>query len=601
VVFLERSPGTHVRTGISFASVILTNEDAVAVVPVFARVATPSAVNRMEIYLPVESQKLKGDSNTGYQKPEPRAPGSSVLGYCVLEALRASMDVIVDSNVLLSDIRMESIKFQNLFDYLRRTGSHFVIPRLVREEVLDKHSRLLTTHSKKVEQAIRELNRLAIGASSKIEFHPPSTISAKRSFRKKLTQPAPRIKTTIYSNVEQIDLNEVFLRGVRRQRPANEAGEELRDVIIWLIVLQYAKATGRQAAFISNDHGFWEGDSIHSHIQEDIATAKIDISLFRTIEDFVKSSAPSPTLLDATQVSSLLRFKPDIQAIREAAKAALRKRTQGTVVAFEVASFKFSNGVLYEVGKNSQYAELTYDLAARAHIQEIAFVSPQSTFGNIFAAPSFDPGVFSVPMSNKPSFFKGAGAPLVFDAFTPAPFIGRSLSETSPTTKAVVFHAAVSIFVRLAEGSPTEFEIDQVNILSLSATDSPPAGLRSIAWGMPPSNELKKMSEETDEGLSMFIPADSETLLPIFDLIPVEEAYSFEHQKFYEGHLWFDGETSYTKLKAALKSTFGQPSFENESLNISRWKFFGSGVEIHLHYQASHQKATLTYTNSEIK
>jgi hypothetical protein len=511
------------------------------------------------------------------------------------------MDVILDSNVLLSDIRMESIKFQNLFDYLRRTGSHLVIPRLVREEVLAKHSRLLRTQSKKVEQAIRELNRLTVRASNKIDFHPPSPILAKRSLRKKLHQPAKRIKTVIYSNVEAIDVNEIFLRGVRRQRPASEAGEELRDVIIWLIALQYAKSTGRQAAFISKDDGFWDGDATHSQIQNDIANGTIDICLFRTIEDFVKSSAPSPTLLDATQVSSLLKFKPDMEAVREAAKATLRKRTQGTVVAFEVTAFKFSSGVLYEVGKNSKYAELTYDLTARAHIQEIVFVSSQPVFGGIVGTPTFASGAFSVPISSKPGFFKGIGAPLVFNAPAPAPFLGRSLSEGIRTTKAVVFHAAVTIFVRLAAESTTEFEIDQVNILSLNATDSPPTGLRNIAWGMPPSNELKKMSDETDDGLSMFTPADSEALLPIFDLIPVEEAYSFEHQKFYEGHVWFAGETSYIKLKAAIKSTFGQPSFENESLNISKWKFPGSGVEIHLHYQASHQKSTLTYTNSEIK
>jgi hypothetical protein len=43
------------------------------------------------------------------------------------------MDVILDSNAYPSDIRMESIKFKNLFDYLRRTQSSLVLPRLVRE------------------------------------------------------------------------------------------------------------------------------------------------------------------------------------------------------------------------------------------------------------------------------------------------------------------------------------------------------------------------------------------------------------------------------------------------------------------------------------
>jgi len=49
VVFLERRSGRKLRTGIPFGSVILTNQDAVAVVAVFARVANPSARNRMGI------------------------------------------------------------------------------------------------------------------------------------------------------------------------------------------------------------------------------------------------------------------------------------------------------------------------------------------------------------------------------------------------------------------------------------------------------------------------------------------------------------------------------------------------------------------------
>jgi hypothetical protein len=48
-VFLVRSSGTKVRTGISFGTVILTNQDAGAVAAVFARAVTPSAVNRMSI------------------------------------------------------------------------------------------------------------------------------------------------------------------------------------------------------------------------------------------------------------------------------------------------------------------------------------------------------------------------------------------------------------------------------------------------------------------------------------------------------------------------------------------------------------------------
>jgi len=99
----------------------------------------------------------------------------------------------------------------------------------------------------------------------------------------------------------------------------------------------------------------------------------------------------------------------------------------------------------------------------------------------------------------------------------------------------------------------------------------------------------------------MFVPENTDNLLPIFDLVPVEEAYAFEHQKFYEGHVWIDGPDNFTRLRTSLKSTFGAPSFENEKLNISKWRFSGTGIEIHLHYQVNHQKSTLTYTNRDIK
>jgi hypothetical protein len=60
-----------------------------------------------------------------------------------------------------------------------------------------------------------------------------------------------------YPDVNGVDVNEVFLSGVKRRRPANKDGEELRDVIIWLIALQYADKEKKQIALVSNDGGFW--------------------------------------------------------------------------------------------------------------------------------------------------------------------------------------------------------------------------------------------------------------------------------------------------------------------------------------------------------
>jgi hypothetical protein len=60
-----------------------------------------------------------------------------------------------------------------------------------------------------------------------------------------------------YPDVNGVDVNEVFLSGVKRRPPANKDGEELRDVTIWLIALQYADKEKKQIALVSNDGGFW--------------------------------------------------------------------------------------------------------------------------------------------------------------------------------------------------------------------------------------------------------------------------------------------------------------------------------------------------------
>ena len=61
------------------------------------------------------------------------------------------MDIILDSNVYLSDIRLQSNRFANFFDYVRRTRSSIILPALVRDEVAQKHREKLTAQLSRVE------------------------------------------------------------------------------------------------------------------------------------------------------------------------------------------------------------------------------------------------------------------------------------------------------------------------------------------------------------------------------------------------------------------------------------------------------------------
>ena len=59
------------------------------------------------------------------------------------------MDVVLDSNIILSDPRMYGNKMQSLFRYLLRTQSSLVIPIIVWDEVLARYAvRIQNEHSK---------------------------------------------------------------------------------------------------------------------------------------------------------------------------------------------------------------------------------------------------------------------------------------------------------------------------------------------------------------------------------------------------------------------------------------------------------------------
>jgi hypothetical protein len=294
------------------------------------------------------------------------------------------MDVILDSNAYLSDIRMESIKFKNLFDYLRRTKSTLVVPRLVREETIGQYKYQLENQSKKTASVVKELNRLAVDKKSLVSFKTPDVKSAARVLRERLGQPAKGISVRYYPETHGVDVSDVFLRGVNRRRPANNDGEELRDVIIWLITLQYAETEKKPVALVTADAGFWNDANIHDHISGDIKERNVDVSLFRTVEDFVKASAPAAVSVDAGYVSKFFdvtNLMPDLSAAARKALAGhgLVWGQQHNVRTVRPSTAQFSAGASYEINPETKLLELVYELTFIANISvtEWRFHQPQ--------------------------------------------------------------------------------------------------------------------------------------------------------------------------------------------------------------------------------
>jgi hypothetical protein len=194
------------------------------------------------------------------------------------------MDVILDTNIytalLLSQGRniFSSNAFVELFTYLRRTKSNLILPGPVFHEIAKEYSDLIGGSIKKAEDSWVTLQRNTM--SKLIDCFPPKRDAEEKAFQEELLTAGAGFEVIVLEDYKGVSLAEVVRRGVHRVRPANEKGEELRDVVIWLVALEHAKSQNSKVAFITDDGHFKGPDgNFHPDLQQDLATHKVDLLL----------------------------------------------------------------------------------------------------------------------------------------------------------------------------------------------------------------------------------------------------------------------------------------------------------------------------------
>jgi len=240
------------------------------------------------------------------------------------------MQIILDANVYATDYRMKGVSFRTLFEYLRRTDSRIVLPRSIREEVILSYGRRLKAEAKEFAEVWNRYRYLELDYDRGL-FDKPDVGDAQKALRRILRKPFGGIPTIFVAQMEGVSVEEVFIRGARRKRPANEQGEELRDVIIWLWVLSYSDTAGTQVAFISGDSGFWAKDAPHPDIQHDLQSKGGRVSIYKTIDDFIKSHAPAPTPVTAEWVEEHLPIQTIEPELLQKVSADLAKELRAVI------------------------------------------------------------------------------------------------------------------------------------------------------------------------------------------------------------------------------------------------------------------------------
>lgn len=387
------------------------------------------------------------------------------------------MHIFLDTNAIGVNYRLDSIPFENLWDYMRRTESVLVIPEAVRREVTANFNRHLDQRTKKAQSSWDDLNALL---ASPQEFDEPDADYERDSLAERLESPDDNVKCVNY--VAPIDVLEVVRRGAQRVRPANSNGEELRDVIIWLTAVEYAKANNVPVAFVSGDKGFWDDDRPHATINSDIQQAGVKIELYRDVDSFIRSNSLSENAISEQDAMTFLDRKVAESRVLQWLQTASTFWRNARLRSMDVEAFEFIEGALFDVDSKVQLAELLYRcrvrMAASTSVTTEVMLNPTRLFTDTLVYDSRTANTQLQQMHQALSAY-------TLQPTLPSLVYGRVLPEPSFLSAGTVVSGLASFSVRMVDGcvertALDDFVVETADEVRLDSNSGSEVELREI-------------------------------------------------------------------------------------------------------------------------
>ena len=218
------------------------------------------------------------------------------------------MDVALDANALLS-AGLANPAFSSLRDYLRKTKSRLLLPEVVLEELLAQRRMLIAKAIRKGLEANKEMKSLVPGYEDKpLRKHLKAieVETAVDAYKAELKQAADGV--SIVEN-RASDLMEMVRRLANRIPPASQAGEEARDVLIWLAVLRMAEKG--ELSFVTGDKkAFGKDGKLKPELADELQKLPNALAVYEGLDAFLKIHHQRSSWVDKawieTQVESSL-------------------------------------------------------------------------------------------------------------------------------------------------------------------------------------------------------------------------------------------------------------------------------------------------------
>ncbi|MGA9043215.1 MAG: PIN domain-containing protein [Terriglobales bacterium] len=266
--------------------------------------------------------------------------------------------IALDSNAIIPSYGMRGSRISALFDFARRTESELILFESVRHEILANHKRTLVSCAKEARSAWRELQQTLESPSS---FDQPDINHELDAMAHRLQDPQTGVRFKTPHIV--VDSTEVARRGAYRVKPASEDGEELRDVIVWLSFLEYVKEGEWEYVFISADKGFWSKTGLHEQIEDDIRIAGKRITMYRSIEDFLKAQdIPAKPLTESDALALLRNSEFDERMLRAVSAVVTADWKNHTADEGRIESLNVKSATIYEISLDHRLVEATFEI-----------------------------------------------------------------------------------------------------------------------------------------------------------------------------------------------------------------------------------------------
>jgi hypothetical protein len=203
------------------------------------------------------------------------------------------MDTIIDANIIRRDLKLSDKGFEILIDYLAKTNSRLIFPSIVIEEIKGLYKRVLQERFEEYTKSLEKLKSTLLF----IEIPESPILDIEGDSDRYLDFLHEKFGTSEENiiNYKNEYLPELVSRAIQRKKPLDNKGQQFRDGLLWLTLLDYAESKDEKiVAFISdNPSDFCEKgeNKLSSELIEEAKLRGIEIKFFKTLNDFAKEHA----------------------------------------------------------------------------------------------------------------------------------------------------------------------------------------------------------------------------------------------------------------------------------------------------------------------